>query len=288
MKKKSPKEILFGYQKNINISISEDQCFSPLWHFHPEYEFVYIIESNGKRFIGDHVGNFKSGDLYFIGKRLPHMWMNDPAYFNEKSTQRACSMVVHFNLGFLNDAFIQSEICDGLNQLLKKSERGIQIKGTTKAMVLKLMEEMEGKSGLDRYAILLQIMQTLIESNTTTPLSSAGYTNNFVHDNSERINKINEYIVQNFRNKITLPEVAALAHMNVTSFCRYFKMKTQQSFNQYLTEFRIGHAKKLLLHTDLSVTQVCFEIGFNNLANFNRHFKKSTNLTPKNYRKLGN
>jgi len=285
MKKTSAEEILFGYQSPINLSTSDEKYFKPLWHFHSEYELVYIQKSFGKRFIGDHVGNFKAGDLYFIGKQLPHMWVNDNLFFTDSNKLTASSMVLHFNLDFFSKDFLKSDFCSELGNLLEKSNLGIQIKGEAKQRVLEKINEIKSKKGLELYAALINILQILIDAKKYKTLSSSGYVNAFIHSNSKRINTINEYIVNNFRNTISLSDVADLASMNVTSFCRYFKMKTNQPFNQYLISFRIGHAKRLLIHTDLSVSQICFEIGFNNLANFNRHFKKITLLTPKDFRK---
>lgn len=284
MKKSNPREIHFGYQKPINIKRSKEKYFSPLWHFHSEYELVYIENSFGKKFIGDHIGKFKSGDLYFIGNRLPHMWVNDNSYFQKDSKKFASSLVIHFTLNFLSSVFMESEICENLNILLRKANRGLEIMGNTKDTILMKLISIETFEGLSSLANLLEILELLLKHNDYKVLSSAGYENTFIHNKSERINSVNEYIMSHFRKPISLQNVADLTHMNVTSFCRYFKMKTQQSFNQYLINFRIGHAKKLLIHTDLNISQICFEIGFNNLANFNRHFKKRTLFTPKAYR----
>lgn len=285
MKKSNPREIYFGYQKPINVTCSKEKYFSPLWHFHLEYELVYIEKSYGKKFIGDHIGEFSTGQLYFIGNRLPHMWVNDNSYFQKNSKKQAVSLVVHFNLNFLSEAFLDSEICKELTILLKMANRGLEIMGSSKETILKKLKSINASEGLDSIAKLLEILKILIKQKEYKVLSSAGYENTFIHSKSERINTVNEYIMKQFKEPISLQDVADLTHMNVTSFCRYFKMKTQQSFNQYLINFRIGHAKRLLIHTDLTITQICFEIGFNNLANFNRHFKKITLLTPKEYRK---
>ncbi len=231
MKKSNPKEIHFGYQKPINIKRSKEKYFSPLWHFHSEYELVYIEKSHGKKFIGDHIGKFNTGDLYFIGNRLPHMWVNDNSYFQKNSEKFASSLVIHFNLNFLSSIFMQSEICENLNILLKKANRGLEIMGNSKKIILVKLKSIETSEGLNIFTELLDILEVLLKHKDYKLLSSAGYENTFIHNKSERINSVNEYIMSHFREPICLQDVAGLTHMNVTSFCRYFKMKTQQSFN---------------------------------------------------------
>ena len=150
------------------------------------------------------------------------------------------------------------------------------------------MQEMQTMSGIQRLASLLSIFDTLCASNEYELLASPGYLKHGLLDCSDKFSKVNAYILRNFDHDITLNEVASVANMAVSTFCNYFKEHYRITFVEYLNKVRVGHACKLLGELDENVVEIAYKCGFNNLANFNRQFRKIKNMTPSEYRKTSN
>ena len=128
------------------------------------------------------------------------------------------------------------------------------------------------------------MLNLLANSTQHTPISSIGYSNPYKTSETERMRKVHEYVMQNYRGSLRLDEVASLAGMATAAFCRYFKARTNKTFSDFVSELRVGYACKLLMENKLNVTQVCYESGFNTLSNFNKQFKDLQDKTPSEYR----
>ena len=139
--------------------------------------------------------------------------------------------------------------------------------------------------GLEGFIAVLQILNCLAKSAEYRLLASPGYTNTLRETDTKRMGMAHTFILQNFRRKITLSEVAILAHMTPSSFSRYFRNHTNKTFSDFLGELRIGYACKLLIEQKMNSTQACYESGFHTLSNFNKQFKSITNRTPGEYRR---
>jgi AraC-like DNA-binding protein len=146
---------------------------------------------------------------------------------------------------------------------------------------------MVGMNGIQRLSALLSIFDILSNTKEYEILASAGYTHS-ADNQHDRLGKVTEYVMHNFQRDISLPEVAQIASMAVTTFCNFFKEQYRTTFVEYLNTVRIGHACKLLSESDQNVVEVAYDCGFNNLANFNRQFKKYKKMTPTQYRKTVN
>lgn len=254
------------------------------WHFHPEYELVLVTESTGKRFIGDRVTEFKPGDLALIGPNLPHLYRNDAEYYKETSALRAKSIVVHFLENTFGDNFLKVAETKKLKMLFGKSERGLHIVGETNKKVTRQLFELLNLTGFARWLKLLEILHTLSESDEYEYIS-AHAINGKSELESDRLNKVMEYVTNNFSEQIYLIQMANLVNMTESSFSRYFKQRTRKSFASFITEIRLNHACKLLIEGNKSISEICFSCGFNNLSNFNRQFSKAYSLNPLMYRK---
>ncbi|MBD2703529.1 AraC family transcriptional regulator [Spirosoma sp. BT702] len=259
--------------------------FPAPWHYHPHYEFVLINESTGRRMVGDHIGYFQKDDLVFMGSLLPHVWVNDPIYLQRQATHKADALVIHFTDDFLGEFFMNIPEMKEFRKVLKLADRGLVLYGETRQKIITLIKQMPAMNGLPRLSALLQIFD--IMSNTTEYdfLASPRFVQNFQYGASDRFKKITGYIMQNFDKDISLSEIAAVGNMGVTAFCNFFKEQFRVTFVEYLTTVRIGHACKLLSEHDRNIVEVAYECGFNNLANFNRQFKKLKGMTPSDYRK---
>lgn len=259
------------------------------WHYHPEYELVLITKSTGRRMVGDHIGYFKEGDLVFMGPLLPHVWVNDPEFVNGQAKSSAEAIVIQFVEGFLGDFFLHIPELDQFKKILRHSKRGIAINGKSKEIINDLMKKMLCQNGLQRLASLITIFDILSGCSEYELLANPNFEQQVQSGNcSDRFNKITEYIMRNFTNNITLPEIAGVANMGVTAFCNFFKQHHKVTFVEYLNTMKIGHACKMLGEKDQNVVGVAYQSGYNTLANFNRQFKKIKKMTPSEFRKTLN
>ena len=257
------------------------------WHYHPEYELVMIRRSTGRRMVGDHIGHFEEGDLVFMGPLIPHVWVNDPEFVHGKKEYLADAIVIQFVDNFLGHPFMQIPEMEEFRQFLKISDRGMVIKGKAREKINALMEEMLPNNGLQRLSSLFSIFDILsgLKKSEYELLASPGSLQNINSNTSDHFNKINEYIMRNFYEDISLPEIASVANMAVTTFCNFFKEHYRVTFVEYLNRVKIGYACKLFSENDVNVVEAAYKSGYNNLSNFNKQFKKLKNMTPSEYRK---
>jgi len=254
------------------------------WHFHPEYELVLVTESTGKRFIGDNISNFAPGNLAFIGPNLPHTYRNDDKYFNRNSKLRARSIVIHFTEASLGRDFLALPETGKLRELFARSMRGIEITGKLNKQVSEKMHEILELEGLQRWMKLTDTLHTIASSRSFRYISQS-FMQGHNQKESSRMSKIFDFVLNNYTRDIRVNEVAKIVNMADNSFSRYFSQRTRKTFNTFLTEIRLNHASKLLLENKMSVAEICFDSGFNNLSNFNRQFLKQYKMNPLTYRK---
>lgn len=276
------------FDKSFIVFRETGQFFPCPWHYHPEYELVLITSSTGRRMVGDHIGYFEKDDLVFMGPKLPHVWMNDPQFINGEADQLADGIVIQFVPNFLGDKFLSIPEMGDFKRVLELSDRGMVIKGKTREKINALMKKMLGLSGLKRLSALFTIFDLLATTNEFELLASPGYVQKTQLHCSDRFNKVTEYIMRNFDSDITLPGVASISNMAVTTFCNFFKEHYRVTFVEYLNTVRIGYACKLLADKNKNIVEVAYESGYKNLANFNRQFKKFKRMTPTEYRKTVN
>jgi AraC-like DNA-binding protein len=255
------------------------------WHYHPEYELVLFTESTGKRFIGDHTDRLAPSDMLLIGPHLPHYMRNDEEYYQGNPNMRIRAIVVHFSEDFCGKDFFNIPEMGAIKKLLQRSSLGIQIAGNTQKRLAPLMEKLLTSSNYERLTTLLDILHEISVSQDVATLSSVGYNKFSPSEDTTRIDKIFEYILKNYTEEISLGEIADNINMSVSAFCKYYKKRTGKTFTQTLNEVRIGHACKLFIEQGLSVSEVCYQSGFNNLSYFHRNFKKVTQYPPLEYRK---
>lgn len=254
------------------------------WHYHPEYELVLVTESRGKRFIGDNISDFEPGNLAFIGPNLPHTYKNDQAYYKQESSLRAKSIVVHFLEESLGKDFLDLPECDNLQKLLVRSRSGLHITGEANKMVSRKLKDMLAVSGLKRWILLVDILHILSDTTEYSIISNDTIKGHHPKDN-ERLSIVIDTLIDSFQDDISLEEVALKVNMSSESLSRYFKQRTRKTFSQFLLELRLSHACKLLQQNEMSVAEICYNSGYNNLSNFNRQFKAHYKISPKQFRK---
>lgn len=259
--------------------------FLKVWHYHPELELVIILESNGTRFIGDNIEPFSKGDIILIGKNLPHMWLNDKEYFEKDSMLKAKAVSIHFNEHFAGEGFFNMPEMKSIKELINRAKYGIKFSGELKS-VSKWIKSINNLGGFDKTIKFFKILHFLSEHKDYRLLSSSGFINSFEISGKKNLENVYEYIIKNFRENITLNDVAEVACMNPSAFSRFFKRVNRKTFSEYLNEVRVGYSCKLLMEAKSNISEICFESGFNNISNFNRQFKKTMKYSPTEYIKM--
>lgn len=247
--------------------------FETPWHYHDEYELVLITQGTGKLFVGNHVSDYEEGRLTFLGPSLPHFFRKEDADTIGES------LVIHFKEDFLGNQFNLIPEMQKIKLLFEKSRMGLHIYGETRQTVIEKMHAMLELQGIDRLICLLSVLSNLAATNEYELLSSPEVSGHNGKD-SDRLNNVFNYVMSNFKEEIQLEKVAEIANMSYSGFCRYFKNRTRKNFSLFVNEIRIGYACKRLMETETSVTNVCYESGFNNMTNFNEQFKKIVKCTP--------
>ena len=270
-----------GFGSSFTIRRFDDlkTCNNPRWHFHPEYEIVYISNGKGKRHIGDHISYYDDGDLIFLGPNLPHFG------FTEGVHERHVEIVIQMKEEFLGSEFFKRPELQAIQQLFERSKMGVSFSSETKQQVGALLNEMLHFDNFDRLLRLLRVLQLMATATDYQMLNASGFGLEVNGQDHERMEKIYQYVEQNYLSGVGVDEAARLASMTVPAFCRYFKKLTAKTFTQFTNEFRIAHASRLLAEDHLSIAAVSYESGFNNLSHFNKQFKAIVGLSPREYRK---
>ena len=254
------------------------------WHFHKEYEIVLIDKSRGTRFIGDNVSHFGDGDLSLIGSNIPHLFRNSEEFYSKENKLTASSIFIHFTKDFLGSHFFDVPEMKQVNRLLEKPSLAIDIQGKTKKYITKRLYDMQDEKPAHRLLSLLEILVRLSHSNNDTKqLLSTGFSPN-TSGESQRINIVFQFIMKNYTDEIYVKQIASKLNMSVAAFSRYFKHHTRKTFSDYVTEIRIGHACRMLMEDNCSISEISYQSGFDNLSNFYRHFKKVIGIIPKEYK----
>lgn len=250
------------------------------WHFHPEFEIHLITATSGRVFVGDYIGAFSPGNLVMTGPNLPHNWLSDVA--PDVTIPQRC-IVLQFNASFI-------EACSGLFPsldlagLIEQSQRGLEFAEAASKAVAPLMHRMLAADRLARPAIFLQILEGLARDKQRRLLASVGYTTQPTVYMTEPLNHVLDHIARNLCWDLRETELAALSGYTPSAFSRAFHRQTGMTFTSYVNSLRINRACCLLTTSDRLVTDICFDVGFNNLSNFNKRFQTLMGMTPSSYR----
>lgn len=263
----------------------QELYFDPHWHFHPEYQLFVVLEGTGTRFVGDHVERFGPGDLVLTGPNLPHVWRSDDRYFTRASHLHTHGIVVYFRDGLLAEHILDTQEGLKIRQLLDRSAQGLVFSGTTQQHVTQNMRTLVETNGFSRILGLLYILDILSRTKEVRVLSKDGFSGTFRVVDSGRMEEVLAYILGRFTEPLRLADVAEVANMTPTAFCRYFKERTNKTLSAFIAELRVGYACKLLVEADTSISRISQESGYRTLSNFNRHFKAIVGLTPREYQR---
>jgi AraC-like DNA-binding protein len=213
------------------------------------------------------------------------LWQSDPEYLAGDKELWTEGVVIYFHENFIGNDFLQKSETYKIRQLFSRAHRGMEIVGETAAKSRTLMLKLLEAQDFDRILNLLTLLNLLANSAEYNLLATEGYSNLLEEADSDRMNRVYAFVMKNFRERISLEEVAAIANMGPSSFSRYFKIHANKTFTDFLSEIRIGYACKLLIEKNVSISEACYESGFNTLSNFNRQFKEITHYSPLLYKK---
>ncbi len=265
-----------GSSFKIIHSKSEGDKF--FWHYHPEYEIVYVHKGSGRRHVGNHLGNYDDGELVFIGPNLPH------SGFGYGVVGEHEEIVVQLKESFLGEHFLQSPEMKAIRNLFERSHQGLTFYGKTKQKIAEKVLKLPDLTQFERMIEVLQIFQLMATTDEIQPLNADGVKFDFNHKDEERISRVYRYVEDNFSKPIDIQVIADIANLTVPSFCRYFKKMTHLTFTDFINQFRINHACRLLTE-EMPIVDVCYESGFNNISHFNKTFKIITGKSPSEYRR---
>ena len=251
------------------------------WHSHEEYELHLIIATRGKAFVGDHIGEFKAGDLFLTGPNLPHNWVTDEG-FNQKVDTR--DMLVQFN----QDSF--DKLAEGfpeftdLRGMLNMAQSGVYFDGFDHVVARQHLKAIRDSHGANRILALLKFLLLVNEHANKVTLSTSKLIQPEGGSKHARIGAVIDHIVAHYKDDLSVTQAADMAGMTQATFSRNFQTVSGHKFVEFVNRVRIGQACGMLYASDEQVTTICYQAGFQNLANFNRHFLRMKGMTPSAYR----
>ena len=249
------------------------------WHFHPEYEIVYVETPIGYRHIGDHISKYEGSDLAFIGSNIPHLNFD----YGVKATVE--TVVVQMKENFLGQDFFALPEIAAIKHLFDKARGGVAFYGETKKIAGEKLKSLSALSHFEQLITLLQVFNLLANSNEIEMLNVKPIASASVLKEQQRLQKVYHYIETNYQNEIDVNAVASLCNLTTAAFCRYFKKSTHYTFTDFLNRFRINQSKKILMQ-DKNVTEACYESGFASISYYNKTFKKITGVNPSAFKKI--
>jgi AraC-like DNA-binding protein len=253
------------------------------WHYNTEYELTLTLNSRGQRFIGDSIAPYDDGDLVLIGPKIPHTWCSNEDIDSEQMHQ---ALVLWFSQGFVQSMIRPHVELRPILRLLDNSSRAIAFSGTARAKARPIITAMLEQSASERLPSLLRVLLLLSADSNAEPLTSTALQpETSAGAAEEHIARVLTYLNKNYRKHHDVTELAKLAALSRSSLHRLFKLHTGMTMSDYVTQLRIGNACALLLNTDRPVALIADDIGYQNLANFNRQFKALKRQTPRQFRR---
>jgi AraC-like DNA-binding protein len=248
------------------------------WHFHPEFELIFLDGADGTRHVGEHISRFRESDLVFIGSNVPHLNFD---YGIKKAYEK---IVVHIKPDFLKDAFSSTPELRAIHQLFEQSKFGVAFGKQTKARVADRLKRLHTLDYFEQFLEVLSLLKILADSEEKVLLHDQPVVNPYNQKEQERLKRIYQFLDLNYHRKINIDDVAQLSNLTNAAFCRYFKKMTRLTFIEFINHYRIDKSKKLL-RQDNNVTETCFQSGFESISYFNRVFKKITGENPLSFKK---
>lgn len=283
MKKIMNEKLTISTIHPIRARLYSYPCFTYPWHYHDEYEIIYVEEGAGDCLVGDSLVPYSKGDLFFFGSGLPHS-MQSPSGCEQSPEYVVKGVNIQFEKDFMHYSISQYSQFIPIRNLLEESFRGIKLSVPHTGKIVRLLKRIPMAKGAEQIILLLSLLQTIAAGEARKCLTTPHYTHTTAILKNERMEKVIAYLNKHYTESIGLNEIASYIAMNPAAFCRYFKENTGKTFKEYILEMRISYACKLLTSSRMNVSQICVACGFDTPAHFYRVFKRLIGMTPTLYR----
>lgn len=258
--------------------------FTYPWHFHSEYEIIYVKESHGERFVADSVEHFSPGDVILLGSNLHHCMRSSDIYYRGNPGLRVRGVVIQFAHDYMSHAIDKYADFTHVRLLLNSAKRGFYFPCSQNDDIIRCIEDLPLQNGIHRIIGLLLLLDKMATFKDKRFIGSPHYSENTSVFPGSRIEKVLSYLNYHYTENLSLDDMASRFSMNTSAFCRYFKQNTGKSCIDYVQDLRIGYACKLLLGSSFDISQISIECGYNTICHFNKIFKRKTAMTPSEYR----
>lgn len=284
MKKILNEQLYISNSNPIKARSYDYKSFTYPWHFHCEFELMYVEKGHGQCIIGDNIISYSDESLIIFGPELPHCMQSPMEYITDEGL-RVNGVIVQFEKDFMQYSFAHYIQFANINKLLNESSRGIKYYLKNQQETKELLKRIPTAEGVEQIVLFLRLLHNLSTIKKKEYGASPNYNPAPAEFKNKKIEKIVSYINKKYTGNITLENISSLAAMNPSAFCRYFKENTGKTLVQYITDMRIGYACKLLAGDRFNISQISAECGFESVIHFNRCFKKSLGVTPTEFRK---
>ncbi len=269
-------------QTSFRVQVDDEPYFYDRLHYHPEWQITVILRGTGTLFVGDGINRFQAGDVFAVGSNVPHLLRSDALYY-QSASPGVYAISLFFEQNSFGKGFFDIPEMQHIADFLSATSRGVRVLGNAVAELQELMINIVTENSFQRLQSLLEILNTFAEAQEFEYLSNSSFTEAQKETDGARLNEVLEFTLTHYQRPIQLEEAAQVASLSVPAFCRYFKLRTRKSYIQFLNELRVSAACKLLAEREANISEICYEVGFNNLSNFNRQFKRVTGFTPSAY-----
>ncbi len=267
---------------SFSVRTFAEEAFTAPYHYHPEYELTLIVQGRGRRYVGSHVADYGPGDLVLLGAQVPHCWKTAPA---ESSRVRSVSVVVQFTHECLGESFFSKPEVAAIARLLRRSASGLRFPDADQRLQAALRQLGHEPDPLRRLLGLLGLLHALATTPHYEVLDAQQRVGTLAPAERERFHRVMAYLVEHFREPLTLAQVAAVANLTPNAFCKYFKNLTRQTFIAAVSEYRLQYATQQLASTNKAVAEICYDSGFRDVSYFNKLFKARLRHSPLQYRR---
>lgn len=271
-------QIVAPSDSSLRLMVNPNLSDFFFWHFHPEYELVFIDGASGTRHVGEHVAPYAGSDLVFIGSDIPHLNFD----YGVKTAYE--KIVVHIKPEFLKDSLATTPELLAIHQLFEASKFGVAFGDQAKLQVGHRLKKLHTLTRFDQFLEVLSILQVLAHAEEKELLHHEPVVNPHNQKEQGRLRRIYEYLDHHYQEKISIHDMAELSNLSHAAFCRYFKRMTRLTFTEFVNHYRVDKAKKLL-RLDNNITETCFQCGFESISYFNKVFKKVTGENPLAFKK---
>lgn len=283
MKKIMNEKLTISSSNPVRARFYDYPRFTYPWHFHSEYEIIYVEEGEGDCLVGDSIISYSKGDLILFGAELPHSMQTPPCY-GEVPGLKVKGVNIQFEKDFMHYSISQYSQFIPIKNLLEDACRGIRFMVKRSKKMTGLLKQIPSAKGAEQIILLLSLLQVMATDTNRKYLTTSHYTPSPSVIRNERMEKVIAYLNKHYTESVGLDEIASYTAMNPSAFCRYFKENTGKTFKEYVLEMRIGYACKLLNSSMMNVSQISATCGFESPVHFNRIFKRVTGMTPTLYR----